>query len=70
MPPELINILVQLPIVGLFAWFMERKDHQFMEFLREERAARAAQMEKLETALTERMKELQALVRDQRKGGD
>jgi len=72
MPPELINILVQLPVVGLFAWFMERKDRQFMEFLREERQARAAQMDKLEAALTERMHELQATLFDinRKRGGD
>ena len=37
MPPELINILIQLPIVAVFVWYSDRKDKQFQAFLIEQR---------------------------------
>lgn len=51
MPQELINILIQLPVVALFIWFFDRMTVRFESniekqaqrqeaFLREERAAR------------------------------
>lgn len=47
MPPELLNILIQIPFVAVFIWYSDRKDRLFQEFLREERAARAEQMHEL-----------------------
>ena len=46
-PNEFIQILIQLPIVGLFMWYSERKDRQFMDFLREERQSRQMQLNEL-----------------------
>lgn len=40
---QIITIGMQLPIVVLFIWYSERKDKQFLEFLREERQAREKQ---------------------------
>lgn len=40
MPPELINILIQLPVVALFIWYFDRVYTRFEAFLREERTAR------------------------------
>lgn len=40
MPPELVNILIQLPVVALFVWYFDRVYTRFENFLREERAAR------------------------------
>ena len=37
---QIIPIAIQLPIVFLFIWYSDRKDKQFMDFLREEREAR------------------------------
>lgn len=39
MPTELIQILVQLPIVAVFIWYSDRINKQFQEFLKEQRAA-------------------------------
>ena len=47
MPPELINILIQLPIVAAFIIYSERKDKQFIEALREQRLADREIMNKL-----------------------
>lgn len=40
MPQELINILIQLPVVALFIWYFDRVYTRFEAFLREERTAR------------------------------
>lgn len=40
MPPELVNILIQLPVVALFVWYFDRVYTRFENFLREERQAR------------------------------
>ena len=40
---QIITIGMQLPIVVLFIWYSERKDKQFLDFLREERQARKEQ---------------------------
>jgi len=48
MPPEFYNLLVQIPIVGAFVWFvlkwsdrmqaaMDKRDLEFREFLKEQR---------------------------------
>ena len=37
---QIVPIAIQLPIVFLFIWYSDRKDKQFMDFLREEREAR------------------------------
>lgn len=37
MPTEIINILVQLPIVAVFIWYTDRINKQFQEFLRDQR---------------------------------
>ena len=47
MPPELINLLIQLPIVAAFIIYSERKDKQFIEALREQRLADREIMNKL-----------------------
>jgi len=47
MPIELIQILAQFPIVVIFVWYSDRMYRQFQDFLREERAARCAQMKEL-----------------------
>ena len=39
MPSEIINLLIQLPIVAVFIWYSDRKDKQFIEFLNDQRAA-------------------------------
>jgi hypothetical protein len=40
MPPELLNILIQIPMVGVVIWLYK----QFMDFLREEREIRRVDM--------------------------
>ena len=40
---QIVTIGMQLPIVALFIWYSERKDKQFLDFLREERQARKEQ---------------------------
>ena len=60
MPTELIQILYQLPIVAIFVWYSDRKDKQFQDFLREERAARERSFDKIAVelkALSDTMKE-------------
>jgi hypothetical protein len=57
------SILMQLPLVGLFIWYSDRKDKQFQEFLREERAARGEQLRNL----TDEIKILAGEVREGRK---
>jgi hypothetical protein len=52
-PNELISILYQLPIVAIFIWYSDRKDKQFQDFLREERAAREKSFDKINTQLEE-----------------
>ena len=47
MPPELINALIQLPIVAVFIWYSFTLNKQFQDFLREERKARSESMDKL-----------------------
>ncbi len=53
MPQELINILIQLPVVALFLWYSERMYNRFEAFLKEERAAREKQTEKTAEILDE-----------------
>ena len=40
MPDQLINILIQLPVVALFIWYFDRVYTRFEAFLREERSER------------------------------
>lgn len=40
MPQEIINVLIQLPIVALFIWYFDKLYGRFEAFLREEREAR------------------------------
>lgn len=40
---QIIPVAIQLPIVFLFIWYNDRKDAQFRDFMREERAAREKQ---------------------------
>ena len=47
MPPELINLLIQLPIVAAFIIYSERKDKQFIDALREQRNADREVLNKL-----------------------
>lgn len=68
MPPELLNLLIQIPIVAAFMWYSDRKDKQFQDFLREERTLRSTEhkaildeiaemhedMDKAVTTMTER----------------
>lgn len=49
---QIITIGMQLPIVVLFIWYSERKDKQFLDFLREERQARKEQTESTVKELT------------------
>lgn len=37
MPTELINLLIQLPVVAVFIWYSERIINKFMDFLRTQR---------------------------------
>jgi Skp family chaperone for outer membrane proteins len=37
MPPELLSILIQIPIVGIFIWYNDKKDKQFQDFLEKQR---------------------------------
>ena len=39
MPSEIINLLIQLPIVAVFIWYSDRKDKQFLQFLNDQREA-------------------------------
>lgn len=52
MPESVINLLVQVPLVGIFVWFIlqrdkqtaaseQKRDDQWRDFLREEREMRA-----------------------------
>lgn len=54
MPPELVNILIQFPVVALFVWYFDRVYTRFEAFLREERAAR-------DKVLTEILSELRSV---------
>lgn len=47
MPIELINILATFPMLAVFIWYNERKDRMNQEFLREERQAREASLNRL-----------------------
>lgn len=58
-PGDIWTILIQLPIVAIFIWYFDRSTRQYQaaidrinkenqDFLREERATRAAQFEKVE----------------------
>lgn len=58
MPESVINLFVQVPLVGIFIWFIlqrdkqtaaseERRDQQWREFLREEREMRSASIGRL-----------------------
>ena len=38
MPPELLSLLIQLPVVAVFIWYSERINRQFQRFLEEQRA--------------------------------
>lgn len=53
MPNELINILVQLPIVAVFIWYSDRMYKQFQAFLTEQRKEYVQALEKLASALEE-----------------
>jgi hypothetical protein len=37
MPPEVLSLLIQVPIVAVFIWYSDRKDKQFQAFLKEQR---------------------------------
>ena len=43
MPQELINILIQLPVVALFLWYSERMYNRFETFLSKESDKREQQ---------------------------
>ena len=62
MPESLIAILTQLPVVAVFIWYSDRKDSQFREFLREERAARKEQLDALGQELRAVRQELSAAI--------
>lgn len=47
MPTELVNILIQLPVVAIFVWYSDHMLRRFEAFLREERSARAEQISTL-----------------------
>lgn len=47
MPPELLQILIQLPIVAVFIWYSDRKDKQFQAFLKEHRTEYVNALNKL-----------------------
>lgn len=54
MPPELLNIFIQVPMVGVVIWLYK----QFMDFLREEREIRRAdQKEEREIRLSDQKEE-------------
>lgn len=57
-PESVINLLVQVPLVGIFVWFIlqrdkqtaeseKRRDEQWRDFLREERELRATSIGRL-----------------------
>ena len=39
MPPEIIQLLMQVPIVAVFIWYSDRINNQFQNFLKEQREA-------------------------------
>ena len=47
MPQDLLNILIQLPIVAIFIWYADRTSTRFEAFLREERKAREEQNQRM-----------------------
>lgn len=51
MPTELINLLIQLPIVAVFIWYSDRINRQFQEFLMGQRRDDRAVIEKLITQI-------------------
>jgi ribosome recycling factor len=53
MPTELIQILVQIPIVGVFIWYSDRINKQFQEFLKEQRIADREILRQLLTEIKE-----------------
>lgn len=42
-----INLLVQIPLVGIFVWFVLQRDRQMMEFLRQQRQEDHKVMERI-----------------------
>ncbi len=62
MPPELLNLLIQLPVVAAFIWYSERINRQFQEFLREERAAREKSIERLAEKLDDHDQTVRAAI--------
>lgn len=47
MPTEIVNLLIQLPIVAVFIWYSERMNKQFQDFLKEQREADRKTIESL-----------------------
>lgn len=64
MPSELINILVQLPIVGVFVWYQIYMMRQIQDFLREERQARLEQIKLLTDQIKILTEEIKSLTRE------
>ena len=62
MTDDLLGLVPQLPLalslLAMFMWFQDRLMKQFMEFLREERAARQAQTDSLKSELAMLRQEL------------
>ena len=53
MPPELFNLLVQLPIVAVFIWYSDRKDRQFQDFLKDQRSEHISALKEMAHKLDE-----------------
>jgi hypothetical protein len=62
MPSEILNILIQLPLLAIFIWYYDRISNrnaaeieklakQFQDFLREERTERVAYMAQMLSAM-------------------
>ncbi len=67
MPQELLNILIQLPIVAIFIWYADRTTTRFQDFLREERKTREDQNQRMVEKLdvqTRQIIALQGLITD------
>lgn len=77
MPDSVVNLLIQLPVVGIFCWFVLYKDKQMQEWLSEQRRADREvltgltnQVAKMEEALREHDTEVQmGLVELGKRGG-
>lgn len=68
MPPELLAILTQVPLVTAFIWYSDRLSNKFLEFLRQEREARDIASKEQAAAINELTAAIMLLLERNRTG--